>query len=175
MDKILTYCVFETAIGNMTAAYTEKGLCWLSLPKEKEDVLTRWAERFFKGYTLEKGCDGTAREVERQIAEYLEGRRRHFSVQLDLKGTAFQRRVWQALLQIPYGRTATYKDIAVAVESPRAVRAVGQANNRNPVPIIVPCHRVVGSDGSLVGYGGGINIKMRLLELEGIEITKGKV
>ncbi|MDI6704940.1 MAG: methylated-DNA--[protein]-cysteine S-methyltransferase [Bacillota bacterium] len=175
MGNVLKCYSFETAIGSMTAAYTGKGLCRLSLPKETEEGLARWADRFFRGYTLEEACDDTARDIERQITEYLAGRRSHFSVGLDLKGTAFQRRVWQALLQIPYGETATYKDIAAATGAPRAVRAVGQANNRNPVPIIVPCHRVIGSDGSLVGYGGGIDIKRRLLELEGVTIAKGKV
>jgi methylated-DNA-[protein]-cysteine S-methyltransferase len=87
-------------------------------------------------------------------------------VPLDLAGTGFQQRVWRALLAIPYGETRTYREIATAIEAPTAVRAVGAANGANPLPIIVPCHRVIGSSGKLVGYGGGLPLKKRLLELE---------
>jgi len=102
-----------------------------------------------------------------QIAQYFAGTRRVFDVALDLKGTAFQRSVWGQLLTVPYGRTASYRDIAAGIGNPRAVRAVGAANGRNPVSIIVPCHRVVGSDGSLTGYGGGLWRKEWLLSHEG--------
>jgi methylated-DNA-[protein]-cysteine S-methyltransferase len=101
-----------------------------------------------------------------QLREYFEGRRQEFTVPLDLAGTGFQLRVWRALLAIPYGETRTYREIATAIEAPTAVRAVGAANGANPLPIIVPCHRVIGSSGKLVGYGGGLPLKKRLLELE---------
>jgi methylated-DNA-[protein]-cysteine S-methyltransferase len=103
----------------------------------------------------------------KQVEEYFAGVRREFTLPLDLRGTEFQKRCWQALLEIPYGRTCTYADVARAVGKPRAFRAVGLANNRNPVAIIVPCHRVIGSDGSLTGYGGGLDVKQKLLSLEG--------
>lgn len=106
--------------------------------------------------------------VVRQLREYFAGKRREFDVPLALEGTPFQRRVWQALLGVGYGRTATYADIARAIGQPKAVRAVGLANGRNPIPIIVPCHRIIGSDGTLTGYGGGLPIKRKLLELEGV-------
>ncbi|MGE5580191.1 MAG: methylated-DNA--[protein]-cysteine S-methyltransferase [Bacillota bacterium] len=101
-----------------------------------------------------------------QLREYFEGKRTEFDLPLSLAGTDFQRSVWKALQEIPWGETRSYKDIAVRIGKPRATRAVGMANNRNPIPIIVPCHRVVGSDGSLTGYGGGLPVKQRLLELE---------
>lgn len=101
-----------------------------------------------------------------QLDEYFKGKRRKFSVKLDLGGTVFQKRVWQALLKIPFGRTASYRDIAEAVGNRKAVRAVGNANRANPVAIIIPCHRVIGSDGSLVGYGSGLWRKRWLLSHE---------
>jgi len=101
-----------------------------------------------------------------QIEEYLAGKRTQFSLPLAMHGTAFQMAVWQALQSIPYGETRSYKEIAVMIGKPKAARAVGMANNRNPISIIVPCHRVIGHDGSLVGYGSGIPLKKYFLELE---------
>jgi len=103
----------------------------------------------------------------RELEEYFAGERRQFSFPLDLHGTDFQLACWRALLAIPYGETRTYGDIARAIGRPRGFRAVGMANNRNPVAIVVPCHRVIASDGTLCGYGGGLDVKRRLLELEG--------
>ncbi len=103
----------------------------------------------------------------RELEEYFAGRRREFTVALDLRGTDFQMACWRALLAIPYGETRSYADIARAVGQPKGFRAVGMANNRNPVAIVVPCHRVIASDGSLCGYGGGLDLKRKLLELEG--------
>lgn len=102
-----------------------------------------------------------------ELDEYFAGERRQFSFHLDLRGTLFQLQCWLALLEIPYGETRTYADIARAIGKPQAFRAVGLANNRNPIAIIVPCHRVIASDGTLCGYGGGLDLKHKLLELEG--------
>jgi len=102
-----------------------------------------------------------------ELEEYFAGQRRQFQFRLDLRGTEFQLACWKALLAIPYGETRTYADIARAVGRPQGFRAVGLANNRNPVAIVVPCHRVIASDGTLCGYGGGLDIKRKLLELEG--------
>jgi len=102
-----------------------------------------------------------------ELEEYFAGKRREFTFPLDLRGTDFQLACWRALLAIPYGETRTYADVARAVGKPNAFRAVGMANNRNPVAIVVPCHRVIASDGTLCGYGGGLDIKRKLLELEG--------
>jgi methylated-DNA-[protein]-cysteine S-methyltransferase len=104
--------------------------------------------------------------TETQLNRYFAGELRRFSVPLDLRGSAFQQRVWTAVAGVPYGRTATYADIARALGVPRGARAVGSANGRNPVPIIVPCHRLVGSDRTLRGFGGGLDVKKRLLAHE---------
>lgn len=105
--------------------------------------------------------------VRKQLAEYFAGRRNRFSIALAPAGTDFQQRVWQELLRIPYGETITYTELAVRLGDAKAVRAVGRANGANPIWIIIPCHRVVGADGSLTGYAGGIEVKRYLLELEG--------
>ncbi len=101
-----------------------------------------------------------------QLQEYFNGKRTHFDLPLSLAGTPFQRSVWSALQDIPWGETRSYKDIAVKIGNPKATRAVGGANHRNPIPIVIPCHRVVGSDGSLTGFGGGLPMKRHLLEIE---------
>lgn len=107
-----------------------------------------------------------------QLAAYFAGELREFSLELAVRGTEFQRRVWAALSEIPYGRTCSYGELAAAIGRPSAVRAVGLANGRNPVSIVVPCHRVVGADGSLTGYGGGTERKRALLELEGAAVVR---
>ncbi|MGF1735697.1 methylated-DNA--[protein]-cysteine S-methyltransferase [Photobacterium satsumensis] len=108
----------------------------------------------------------TTEQCCQQLAEYFNGQREHFDVELDMAGTAFQKTVWQALNGIGYGDTCSYGDIANDIGNPKAVRAVGAANGKNPVPIIVPCHRVIGSSGKLTGYAGGLDIKVWLLEHE---------
>lgn len=107
------------------------------------------------------------KETERQLLEYFAGQRRRFELELDFAGTDFQIRVWQALLTIPFGETRSYRDIALQIGQPTAVRAVGAANGRNPISIIAPCHRVIGSSGSLTGFAGGLAAKQFLLSLEG--------
>ena len=106
-------------------------------------------------------------ETQQQLAEYFAGRRTEFALPLDLDGTAFQRRAWLALLEIPYGETCTYAEQARRLGLPHGARAVGSANARNPLPIVIPCHRLVGSTGKLTGYAGGLAYKERLLRLEG--------
>jgi methylated-DNA-[protein]-cysteine S-methyltransferase len=105
-------------------------------------------------------------ETERQLEEYFAGQRRAFAVALDVSGTAFQRQVWNALLTIPFGETRSYAQVATQIGNPAAVRAVGAANGRNPLSIIAPCHRVIGSTGQLTGFAGGLDVKKRLLALE---------
>lgn len=114
------------------------------------------------------GSSGFLDKVERQLSEYFAGRRRVFDLPLDARGTAFQRRVWDALLEIPFGETWSYAALAGRVGSPLGFRAVGSANGRNPLAIVIPCHRVINSGGKLGGYGGGLPLKRKLLELEGI-------
>ena len=110
----------------------------------------------------------------RQLREYFSGQRREFNLPLAQEGTDFQQRVWQALTAIPYGESRSYRDIAVALGNQKATRAVGAANGRNLLPIVVPCHRVIGSDGWLTGFAGGLEAKRTLLELEGIDTSQGR-
>ncbi|MFP3926071.1 methylated-DNA--[protein]-cysteine S-methyltransferase [Pseudomonas sp. W5-36] len=113
--------------------------------------------------------------TERQLGEYFAGRRQRFDLELEFHGTAFQQKVWQALLNIPFGETRSYLDIAVQIGNPAAVRAVGAANGKNPISIIAPCHRVIGSSGALTGFAGGLDAKHLLLTLEGYQpASRGK-
>lgn len=112
------------------------------------------------------GPPDETRWIRRQLEEYFAGRRKEFEADLNPRGTEFQKAVWKAILEIPYGETRSYAEIAERIGKPRAYRAVGQAASKNPIAILIPCHRVVGSDGSLVGYAGGADLKSRLLELE---------
>lgn len=114
--------------------------------------------------------DALLRRCRQQLLEYFRGERRHFDLPLAAPGTAFQLEVWRALREIPYGEVRSYRDLARSIGRPRAVRAVGAANGRNPLPIVVPCHRVIGSDGSLTGFAGGLVLKRRLLDLEGVAL-----
>jgi methylated-DNA-[protein]-cysteine S-methyltransferase len=115
--------------------------------------------------------DGRFEEVVAQLAAYFGGTRKAFDVRLDASGTPFQRRVWDAMRDIPYGETISYGELAQRIGNPRAVRAVGRASGANPIAVIVPCHRVIGANGSLTGYGGGLDRKAKLLALEGVRVA----
>ncbi|WP_343344784.1 methylated-DNA--[protein]-cysteine S-methyltransferase [Terrisporobacter petrolearius] len=110
------------------------------------------------------------KECFKQLKEYFEGNRREFDLPLETRGTQFQKKVWDELLKIPYGETKSYKDIAIAIGNEKACRAIGMANNKNHIPIIIPCHRVIGSNGKLVGYAGGLNVKKKLLNIENLDV-----
>jgi O-6-methylguanine DNA methyltransferase len=163
----------RSAIGPLFLAASEKGLVALEfdarLPGQQSirpnpRHLRREKEK--KGFTFEDS-PRLMRPYVSELEEYFAGKRREFTFPLDLRGTDFQLACWRALLAIPYGETRTYADIARAVGKPNAFRAVGMANNRNPIAIVVPCHRVIACDGTLCGYGGGLDVKRKLLELEG--------
>lgn len=147
-------------------AATERGLCCATLPGEGLDTLEHWVKRHIPEGKLILDEERLA-AYRRQFEEYFAGSRREFTFPLDLRGTPFQVEVWQALLQIPYGTVKSYSDIATTVNRPAAVRAVGAANGANPIPIAVPCHRVIGKNGTLTGYRGGLTVKVELLRLEG--------
>lgn len=151
--------MFDTPAGQMAAGEEEGKLVRLWLPGQP---LPRVASH---ETTLLAG-------VRSQVLEYLAGERKAFSVPLQLQGTPFQMRAWEALQSIPWGSTWTYRQLAEACGSPRGSRAAGAACSRNPVPIIVPCHRVVGCGGTLNGYAGGLELKRRLLELEGVSLPR---
>lgn len=111
-------------------------------------------------------------DCQQQLLEYFDGKRKKFELKLDLAGTEFQNKVWQALQKIKFGQTASYKDIAKLINTPNGFRAVGMANNKNPIPIVVPCHRIIGANGDLVGYAGGLKIKKWLLDFETIPLNR---
>lgn len=115
---------------------------------------------------LEQPNQAILSEAKQQLDEYFQGQRSYFQLPLDFQGTEFQKQVWQALLSIPYAETRSYKQIAIQIGRPQAVRAVGSANGKNPIPIIVPCHRVIGANGRLVGFSGGLDKKQLLLDIE---------
>lgn len=121
----------------------------------------------------EKRATELTNRAANQLQEYFAGKRRSFDLPLAPEGTDFQKRVWKAIEEVPYGQTRSYSDIACIIGNPKACRAVGGANNKNPLPIIVPCHRIIGANGTLVGYGGGAKIKAYLLELEQRSIESG--
>lgn len=145
----------ETALGAFLLLGDDAALRQLWLPSQQE-AWPAW----------EPGDSGVLREAAAQLTAYCEGRRKAFDLPLAPEGTPFQRRVWAALVDIPYGATCSYRAIAERIGAPTAVRAVGAANGRNPLPVVLPCHRVIGASGALTGYGGGLPFKRRLLDLE---------
>jgi methylated-DNA-[protein]-cysteine S-methyltransferase len=148
----MRHAVISTLLGDLTLTSTGKGLASIHFGSNvpQGGVIDLAGNRIFI----------------RQIEEYLEGRRTHFDFPLDFEGTPFQAAVWRELIRIPYGETRTYGEIARKLGKPGAARAVGMANHENQIPIVIPCHRVIGRDGSLTGYGGGIHIKQQLLTIE---------
>ncbi len=151
------YCYFDTPIGELLLAGETDSLSMIGFPKGamRRDPEADWI------YNEEPFEDARI-----QLAEYFSGERKEFDLPLSYSGTDFQVSVLEALQQIPYGETASYADVAKRIGRPKAVRAVGAANGRNPIPIIVPCHRVIGSSGDLTGFGGGLDTKEALLRLE---------
>lgn len=155
----------ETALGTIWIAATDAGVRVVTVPGGSREACLAIALRQEPGAEVVEG--GVLVEaLKAELAAYVAGERTEFAVPLDLRGTPFQQRVWQAVAAIPYGETATYREIAARIGAPRAVRAVGAANGANPAAIVIPCHRVLGSDGSLTGYGGGLAMKRALLDLE---------
>lgn len=152
-----SHAVISSPVGLLTVVRTAQGVCGLFMEVTKKPLTP---ER------IGARDDSAAEGIADQLAEYFRGERRDFDVPLDLAGTPFQRRVWDALLRIPYAGRVSYRQIAAELGDPNAVRAVGAANGSNPVSIIVPCHRVVASNGTLTGYAGGVDRKQFLLELE---------
>jgi methylated-DNA-[protein]-cysteine S-methyltransferase len=152
----MKYTFIESPIGPLFAAGDDRGLSCLLCENEYEpDIKEGWEEdaAFFK-------------DVAEQLNAYFSGDRTEFDLKLNFRGTEFQNEVWRELLRIPYGRTTSYGEMATRIGKPKAVRAVGAANGRNPIGIIIPCHRVIGKTGKLVGFGGGLDAKEFLLALE---------
>jgi O-6-methylguanine DNA methyltransferase len=162
----LYYATMDSPSGPLMLVATPTGLCRVGLPGEGRAALEEWLARWIGPEPLEENPPALAAAVA-QLREYFSRLRREFDLPLDLRGTPFQQQVWEELRKVPYGQTVSYGELARRVGRPAAARAVGQAVGANPVPIIIPCHRVVGADGSLVGYGGGLEVKSALLRLEG--------
>ncbi len=155
----------ETPIGTLQLASTARGLLYIGLPSSGGMGLAGFLARRLPR-AERKRAYAPHREAIRQLLEYLDGKRRRFELELDVRGTAFQRRVWEALLEIPFGETRSYGELAARLGQPGAARAVGLANGANPLPPVIPCHRVIAADGRLGGYGGGVRLKQRLLAME---------
>lgn len=164
MAENVSYTTVKTGWGTFMLASTDKGICQLHYVRDDTAGFFAWLEKNL-------GARGKPNrrihlDAARELGEYLQGRRKQFDSPLDLRGTPFQLKVWEQLRKIPYGETASYSEIAEAVGVPKGARSVGMANHANPVLLMVPCHRVIGKNGALVGFGCGLDLKQKLLELE---------
>ncbi len=168
----MTTAVVKTGLGWIGLAATARGISTMVLPKSSRHAVERALSRIRREFpSLEEGAEFHLQSAQSAIIAYLAGKARNFDLPLDLEGrTPFQMKVWAVLQTIPYGRVRSYGWVARKVGKPRAARAVGAACGANPVPLLVPCHRVVASDGSLGGFSGGLSNKKRLLRLEGIRV-----
>jgi O-6-methylguanine DNA methyltransferase len=169
MSDTVIIGTIETPIGLLGAAFTSRGLGRLAFADEGLEACAAWARRRLPGAAIVQGGPPVD-ELAAQLAAYFEGRLHDFSVPLDLLGTPFQLAAWRGLLEVGYGQVRSYAAHATAIGRPRAIRAVGAANGANPIPILVPCHRLIGSSGALIKYGGGLDVKRKLLELEGAPV-----
>jgi methylated-DNA-[protein]-cysteine S-methyltransferase len=160
MAKRYVYKWIESPVGRLKLVASNEGLAGILWENERP-------RRVRLNIDTEDNEHPVLVEAERQLDEYFDGRRQTFELELDFAGTAFQRKVWNALLTIPFGETRSYRQIAEQIEKPTATRAVGAANGRNPISIVAPCHRVIGSTGKLTGFAGGLDVKAHLLALEG--------
>lgn len=158
-SKPLAYKVVQSPVGKLKLVASDKGL--MAILWENDNP-----RRVRLSDLVEDARHPVLVETERQLGEYFAGKRKAFSIALDMKGTQFQKNVWEALLAIPFGETRNYGQLAKQLGNPRATRAVGAANGRNPLSIVVPCHRVIGSTGKLTGFAGGLETKALLLSLE---------
>ncbi|HEY2777461.1 MAG TPA: methylated-DNA--[protein]-cysteine S-methyltransferase [Gaiellaceae bacterium] len=154
------YDVVASPVGDLHVAATARGLCRISYDGAD------WEERLARGFGV-RVLRSPLDDVRRELDEYFEGQRREFDLPLDLRVAPFPADVLRELARVPYGRTDTYGKLAARAGRPKAARAVGTIMNRNPIPIVLPCHRIVGANGDLTGYAGGLAVKRRLLELEG--------
>ena len=165
IEDPLTYARMTCSLGELILVASDQGLAAILLPVKDGDSVSARLIRTFPEATFQEGSPILSKAI-RQLQDYFAGTRQTFDLPLDVRGTDFQKQVWRALGQIPFGGTRTYSDIARQIGRPKACRAVGAANRANPVPIVIPCHRIIGSDGSLTGYAGGLDIKQILLNLE---------
>jgi methylated-DNA-[protein]-cysteine S-methyltransferase len=166
MTNDICWTVFEHAHLKLYIAATEKGLCYVGSPGHSCEEFATAIHKRFPAAELKENIEIMHPYIE-ELHEYFAGKRLSFSRPIDVKGTPFQEAIWQALMDIPYGQTLAYSDIAHKIDKPAAVRAVGTAIGANPVLITIPCHRVIGKNGAITGYRGGTEMKQYLLDLEG--------
>jgi O-6-methylguanine DNA methyltransferase len=156
---------FASSIGELTIASSDRGLAYIGLPRANGRGFAGWCKRYASDCTIQEDSGPNAAAVA-QMTEYLAGERETFDLPLDLRGTSFQLDVYRVVSEIPYGESLAYRDVAQRVGRAEAVRAVGAANGANPIPLVIPCHRVVASNGQLQGYAGGLELKGKLLAME---------
>ncbi|HKM40067.1 MAG TPA: methylated-DNA--[protein]-cysteine S-methyltransferase [bacterium] len=170
---MLMWARIDTMLGSGELVSTEQGLCYFAIYNGMDDV-RNWISVYFpdaEGLSLVP-CHSYFTMATKQLNEYLDGKRQRFTLPLDLKGTQFQKAVWEELLKVPYGQTISYGNLAIKSGYLGAARAVGSAMRVNPLPIFVPCHRVLRANGSIGNYGGGMDLKRRLLQLEGVAMGR---
>lgn len=165
-NNSIQVATIETAVGVMFAASTDRGICMLEFPSYSGLLRELRQIRQTLGAPLVEGHSAYLASLQDQITQYFSGKRKTFDIPLDCIGTDFQKIVWHALLKIPYGTTTTYRELAAEIGKPSAIRAVANANGHNKIAILIPCHRVIGADGSLTGYAGGLDRKKKLLAVE---------
>ena len=162
---MLQFDQFDTPKGRLTLVKSNKGICFVGLPSANLASVEKWASKYYQGEQLVQNS-AALEDAKIELIDYMAGRRQDFSIPLDHRNTSFAQTALQKVAEIGYGKTATYGMIAHQLGKPRSARAVGRAAATNPLPLIIPCHRVVGSDGSLTGYGGGLPLKKALLDME---------
>ena len=171
--ELLYTAVVETSIGALQLVSSERGLAYVELPNASGRGFEGWRKRHAPDSRVEEAYTPN-RSAGVQLLEYLEGKRTDFELALDLRATPFQRGVYECLREIAYGETQSYADVARRLGQPRALRAVGAANGANPIPLVIPCHRVVAAHHKLGGYGGGLPLKRRLLAMESTRPGDGR-
>jgi O-6-methylguanine DNA methyltransferase len=175
--EVLRTTRFETSLGRLRIVSSEKGVVYIELPNESGRGFEGWKKSHARDAKVveERLANGSASPLDKhdahanaveQLVEFMSGERHAFSMDLDMRATAFQLAVYKFVGKIEYGETVSYSDIADAIENPKAVRAVGAANGANPIPLVIPCHRVIARGGALQGYAGGLKLKARLLAME---------
>jgi len=167
LNTSIAYTRTDSPVGPVWIATTGRGICAVGLGVEQPERFLAWQARHI-GPAAPRADSAALTIAVTQLREYFSRIRHRFDLPLDVRGTAFQQEVWAEIAHIPYGATTTYGEIARRIGRPRAARAVGAATGANPIPILIPCHRVIGAGGSLTGYGGGLDVKAALLRLEGV-------
>lgn len=169
MEGVLYYGQVESPL-LLNIVVSDKGLCYVGFENKDLGKIVQRVKKFRPQARLEENEEKIA-QYKTQLIEYLNGERKQFDVTFDFGGTPFQEAVWEALQAIPYGETCSYGDIAEKIGRPKAVRAVGSAIGANPISVIIPCHRVISKSGGLAGFGGGLSVKKKLLEIEEVHIS----